>query len=469
MKRPERKRLTPLRALGIFCGLAGAFIGGSMARAQDFAIINATIATGDGSEPVENGTLVVRGGNVVAAGEGVAVPLGVEAIDAGGAWVTPGLFATVTTLGIWDVGAVSQSNDIRANDSPFSAALDVSPIVNPANQHILIHRAAGITRAATTTMPSGSIFAGQGAIIDLDSDGQPVMRARAFQMVDLGETGGRIAGGSRASAHALLRNALREAGSYGEAARIPGRSSEARPTRSGDDLPIDPRLSGRESERGGDVLLTRFDAAALVPVVRGEQPLYVAVERASDIRAVLALNEEFPALDLVLVGAGEGWLAAQEIAAARVPVIADALDDLPETFEVLAATQSNIGRLVQAGVQVAISASSGENPRNMPQAAGNLVALSRLPGATGLSWGQAFAAISSVPAAISGYEGRAGILAPGALADVVMWSGDPLEVGSVPTRVFIGGIEQSLENHQTRLRTRYRDLDESDQPKGFDW
>ena len=150
-------------------------------------------------------------------------------------------------------------------------------------------------------------------------------------------------------------------------------------------------------------------------------------------------------------------------------MIADALDDLPETFEVLAATQSNIGRMMRAGVKVAISASSGTNPRNMPQAAGNLVALGKIPGAAGLTWGQAFAAISSVPAAINGYDGTAGVLKPGALGDVVMWDGDPLEVSSVPTKVFIGGVEQSLENHQSRLRQRYLDLDESELPKAYDW
>lgn len=439
-----KRILTPLAT----SALALASLTAAPAAAQDVVITNATVALGDGSEPIENATVVVRGGKVVAAGADVAAPADVPAIDAGDAWVTPGLFATVTTLGLWDVGAVSESNDQRAGGSPFSASLNTAPIVNPSSQHILVHRAWGITRAATTTMPSGSIFAGQGAIIDLDGDSNPVMRERAFQMVDLGEGGARLSGGSRASAYVLFHAALREAQALSNANGTPQTT----------EITID-----------GEVLLGRFDAEALVPVVTGEQPLYVAVERASDIRSVLALKNDFPRLDMVLVGAGEGWLVADAIAAAGVPVIADALDDLPETFEVLAATQSNIGRMMRAGVTVAISASSGTNPRNMPQAAGNLVALSRIPGASGLSWGEAFAAISSVPAAISGYAGTAGVLSAGALGDVVIWDGDPLEVGSVPTRVFIGGVEQSLESHQSRLRDRYRDLDESDLPKAYDW
>ncbi|MDP4573879.1 amidohydrolase family protein [Qipengyuania sp. G39] len=458
------------RALAVAAGLL-ACASAVPAAAQNIAMTGVTVATGDGSDPIENGAVVVENGRVVYAGPAAGMPQTAMPLmeAAPGTWVTPGLVATVTNLGLWDVGAVSESNDIRAGDSPFSAALDAAPIVNPASQHIAIHRAAGVTRAATVTSASSSIFGGQGAIIDLGSDPQAVTRARAFQTVSLGESGARLAGGSRASAHALLRNALREANEFGSDGRIPGIRSRPAEQGSGDDVPLDPRLVDNRAERGDDVLLSRFDAAALVPVVRGEQPLYVMVERASDIRSVLALKREFANLDLVLVGASEGWLVASDIAAAGVPVIADGLDDLPQGFEELAATQSNIGRMVKAGVTVAINAAAMENPRNLNQYAGNLVALSRIPGADGLSWGQAFAAISSVPARISGLGGRAGVLAPGAAGDVVIWDGDPLEVGAMPTRVFIDGVEQPLENHQSRLRDRYRDLDESDLPKAYDW
>lgn len=458
------KRAIALAASALTLALATA-----PAAAQSIAVTNATVATGDGGNPVEGATVLVRDGRVVAVGTDVAVPSGTATVDGSGMWVTPGIFATVTTLGLWDVGAVTESNDTRAGDAPFSAALDVAPIVNPASQHIAIHRAAGITRAATMIPPSASIFGGQGAIIDLGADADAVMRPRAFQVVDLGEGGARRAGGSRASAHALFRNALREATQLGDAARIPGRSSSQREVTTGDDMPIDPRLSGEATDREGDVLLTRFDAAALVPVVRGEQKLYVAVERAADIRSTIALKREFPRLDMVLVGASEGWLVARDIAASQIPVIADGLDDLPQGFDQLGATQSNVGRMVKAGVTVAINASAMENPRNLNQYAGNLVALTRVPGADGLSWGQAFAAISSVPAQISGLGGRAGVLSQGAVGDLVIWDGDPLEVGSVPTRVFIDGVEQPLDNHQSRLRERYRDLDESDLPKAYDW
>ena len=215
-------------------------------------------------------------------------------------------------------------------------------------------------------------------------------------------------------------------------------------------------------------MLTGAEAEALGPVVTGKQKLFVEAHRASDLRAVLALKREFAALDLVLVGATEGWLVAGEIAAAKVPVIAESLQDLPQSFEQLAATQSNIGRMRSAGVIVAVNAATIENMHHLAQHAGNLVALGRIPGATGLSWGEALAAITSVPARIAGFGGKLGVLAPGAAGDVVMWDGDPLEVSSAPVQVFIDGIEQPLDSHQSRLRDRYRDLDESDLPKAYD-
>ena len=424
-------------------------IAASPLAAQDMVIVNAKLVKGDGGEPIDNGVVVIEGGKVISAGAATGTTFETDTVvDANGSFVTPGLFAAVTTVGIWDVAAVSESNDSRAGGSPFSAALDTAPVVNPANQHIKVNRAAGITRAATMTTPAGSIFGGQGAIIDLGADGQPITKARAFQTVVLGEYGANRAGGSRASAYTLFRASLREAQALAGSRGTPQTT---------------------EITKGDDVMLNRFDAEALVPVVRGEQKLLVAVERAVDIRNALGLKREFPALDMVLVGASEGWMVASDIAAAGVPVLADGLDDLPNAFEELAATQSNIGRMKKAGVTVAINAASMENTRRLSQYAGNLVALANVPGADGLTWGQAFATISSVPAAIAGMGGQAGVLAPGAKADVVIWDGDPLEVGTVPTMVFIDGVQQPLDNHQSRLKERYRDLDESDLPKAYDW
>ncbi|WP_421851260.1 amidohydrolase family protein [Novosphingobium sp.] len=416
----------------------------------DFAVTNATVAIGDGSAPIEGGAVLVRSGKIVAAGRNVVVPAGVPVIDGTGKWVTPGLVTAMTDLGLVDVGAVNESNDSSAGTARFSAGLDVSLAIDPDAPPVAVSRASGVTRAGVAPIAANAIFAGQGAVIDLAQNGPDVIVPRAFQLVELGERGADLAGGSRVAAQALLRNALREARELAQ--RKPGKDS-------GDQTPGQP----------GDALLTRVDAAALIPVVTGKQALFVHVERAADIRGVLALGREFPALRLVIVGAGEGWRVASELAAAKVPVLASALADLPGSFETLAATQSNVGRMTAAGVKVALGGFYDlDQPRYAPQFAGNLVGLSRVPGATGLSWGQALAAITSIPADILGESAAFGSLKPGLAADVVIWDGDPLEVSSTSVAIYIDGRPQSLVNHQSRLRQRYRRPSEGALPKAYE-
>ena len=440
------------------------------ASAQTVAITGGRVVVGDGSAPIDGGTVVIQNGRVVAAGAGVAVPAGAQIVDATGRWVTPGIVAGFSRIGLVEVDAVDSTNDVTANTSPFSAAIDVAPAINPMASPIAINRAAGVTRAIVAPATGRNIFAGQGAVIDLGGDMEPITRARAFQFVELGEAGAGEAGGSRASAHVLLRNALREArdlrAPIGSGTGSPQSASEPPP----EDIEENPYLlpGARRSE---DVLLTRFDAAALVPVLQGRQLLLIHVERASDILQALALKREFPRLRLALVGASEGWRVADRIAAAGVPVIANALEDLPESFEQLASTQSNIGRMRAAGVDVAIGMINDDEARMArvsTQYAGNLVAIGRIPGHTGLSWDQAFAAISSKPAEAIGMADQIGSLRPGRRGDVVIWDGDPLELSSGVEAVWIDGVQQNLENRQTRLRERYRDPVEGQLPNAYE-
>lgn len=411
------------------------------AFAQTVAITGGKVVIGDGSDPIEGGTVLVQDGKVVAAGKGIAVPAGVKTVDASGKWVTPGLVVAVTDLGLFDVDAVDDSNDGDASKSPFSAALDLSAAINPDGQHVKVSRAGGVTRAAVAPLGTGSIFGGQGTVIDLGADPQAVTAPRAFQYVDLGEAGARRAGGSRAASYVMLHNALGEA----------------------KELAASPMAARRD-----DVLLSRRDAQALGAVVSGKQPLYVRVERAADIRMVLGLRTDYPALRLVIVGASEGWMVAGELARAGVPVLATPLNDLPDSFEQLGATQSNVGRMKAAGVKVSLGAFF-DQPRYAPQYAGNLVALTKVPGASGLSWGQAFAAISSGPADAIGMGDKFGSLRAGRAGDVVLWDGDPLELTSGVVKVYIDGIEQPLDNHQTRLRDRYNTPNQGSLPRAYDW
>ncbi|MEO8176421.1 MAG: amidohydrolase family protein [Sphingomicrobium sp.] len=444
----------------------------SPAAAETIAITGGTVARGDGGEPMA-GTVVIRNGRIVAAGPSVRVPAGAMVIDATGKWVTPGIVAGFSRLGLSEVDlSAEDSEDVSAN-GPFSAAIDVVPAINPLASTIAVNRADGVTRAIVAPGTGRSIFAGQGAVIDTGADMDPITAARRFQFVELGESGAATAGGSRASAHVLFRNALREASELRRYAQpVTGGSAAAPDER---DRPVvrnpnESRIYGPDARRSEDVLLTRFDAAALVPVLQGRQYLLVHVERASDILAVIGLRREFPSLKLVLVGASEGWTVADRIAAAGIPVIASAVNDLPASFEQLAATQSNVGRMAAAGVKVSIGMIDDNDTRNLfeqRQYAGNLVALRNVPGATGVGWGEALAMITSRAADAVGMGREIGSLLPGRRGDVVIWSGDPLEGTSAAEVVYIDGVRQPLDNHQTKLRDRYRDLTRRNLPEAY--
>ncbi|HEY0164323.1 MAG TPA: amidohydrolase family protein [Sphingomicrobium sp.] len=443
------------------------------AAAQTIAITGGTVANGDGSEP-RAGTVVIRNGRIVAAGPGVRVPAGATIIDATGKWVTPGIVAGFSRLGLAEVDSSGGgSSDTEASNGPFSAAIDVAPAINPLASTIAVNRADGVTRAIVAPNAARSIFAGQGAVIDTGADMDPITAARRFQFVELGETGASKAGGSRASAHVLFRNALREASELRRYASPVAGGGVGEPDERDRPVIRDPnesRILGAGAQRSEDVLLTRFDAAALVPVLQGRQYLLVHVERASDILQIIRLKREFPSLKLVLVGASEGWTVASSIAAAGIPVIASAVNDLPATFEQLAATQSNVGRMGAAGVRVSIGTIDDNDTRNLfaqRQYAGNLVALRNVPGASGVSWGEALAMITSRPAETVGLGREIGSLLPGRRGDVVIWSGDPFEGSSAAETVYIDGILQPLDNHQTRLRDRYRYLPRRDLPEGY--
>lgn len=443
------------------------------AAAETIAITNGIVATGDGSAPIHGGTVVIRDGRIVAAGQGVRIPPRARVVDAAGKWVTPGIVAGFSRLGLSEVDLSAQGvDDVEAINGPFSAAIDVAPAIDPHYTTIEVNRADGVTRAIVAPGAPRSIFAGQGAVIDTGADLYPITKARVFQFVELGETGAGKAGGSRPSAHILFRNALREAA---ELRRFGGiRASGIEPQdwrlRTVVENPNETRVYSPDARRSQDVLLTRFDAAALVPVLQGSQYLLVHVERATDILQVLQLKREFPSLKIVIVGASEGWLVARDLAAAGVTVIASAVNDLPASFEQRAATQSNVGRMREAGVKVAIGMINDDDTRNLfyqRQYAGNLVSLSNVPGATGLSWGEALRLITSAPAEAVGLGGEIGSLAPGRRADVVIWSGDPLDARNAAETVFIDGIQQPLVTHQSRLLERYRYLPRRDLPEAY--
>jgi len=175
----------------------------------------------------------------------------------------------------------------------------------------------------------------------------------------------------------------------------------------------------------------------------------VSADRASDIQAVLRLARQYK-LRVVINGGAEAWIVARELAAAQVPVIVDPELALPINFESLAARPDNAKLLHAAGVTVVLNASSGQvqSLRNLRQLAGNAIN-------GGLDPAAALAAVTLNPARIYGVDKQLGSLTAGKLADVVLWDGDPFEMSSHPSAVFIAGARMPTLTRQSALRDKY--------------
>jgi imidazolonepropionase-like amidohydrolase len=195
---------------------------------------------------------------------------------------------------------------------------------------------------------------------------------------------------------------------------------------------------------------SRLDLEALAKALGRKLPVVFHVDRASDILASLALAKELD-LNPVIAGGAEAWKVAPALAAAKVPVVVFPLLAGPVSFDALGARDDNAARLHAAGVKLAISTGETHNARKLRQVAGNAVRAG-LPHAAGI------AAITAGPAEALGMSARYGSVAPGKVANLVIWSGDPLEIGTRALRVFIRGREVPLANRQTALLARHRAL-----------
>ena len=391
-----------------------------VALAADALLIrNATVHTGAAGAAPQAGTdVLVQGGKITALGKGLVAPAGARIVDAQGRPITPGVFGGLTRIGLEEIGLDSGNGDHSQRLGQMRPEFDVSQAWNPDAPSVVVHRMNGVTFTVLTpgSASGGSIVAGQGAPASLA--GREALAPRAL-FIDLGGDANDLSGGSRAAQFMLLRQAIVEARA--------------------------PNLVMVHDER----LLSPSGRQVLLEFLKGGGQIVFDVDRAVDIRRAVEFAQQ-EKMRVVIRGGAEAWRLAPELAAARVPVLIDPLDNLPSSFDAVGATMYNAARLHAAGVTVGVSMRSADidDAGKIRQAAGNAVA-------HGLPWAAGFAAITRVPAEIFGVADRFGTLAPGRPADLVMWSGDPLEVSSVADLVVADGQVQSGVSRHTLLRDRY--------------
>jgi hypothetical protein len=415
--------LANLAARALACALAMA---PALSQAQDLLIRNATVHTVTERGTLERTDVLVRNGRIAAVGSNLGAA-GAVIVEANGRPLTPGLFGGITALGVEEIS--QEPTTVDNTPPPAGTAgvpaesrpeLDVTLAFNPESAVIGVNRVEGLTYAmvAPGSIPDAAVIAGQGAVVRLDGRGDAVLAPSRTLFVSLG-AGPAGAGVSRAAQLMLLEQAARE----------------AKPT---------PQM--RDSDFR---LLTPTGREVLARYLAGGRVAF-RVDRATDIRQVLAFARR-QGLQPVIVGGAQAWQLAGELAQAKVPVVLDPLADLPDSFDMIGATLQNAARLTRAGVRVAFTNTSDgtHNARKVRQGAGIAVA-------NGLPWEAALAGLTANPAEIFGLGAQYGRIAPGYVADLVLWSGDPLEVTTVAQQVWIDGRAQPMRSRQTELRDRYR-------------
>jgi imidazolonepropionase-like amidohydrolase len=399
--------------------------------AQTVVITGGTVYPVSGP-PIERGTVLMRDGRIVAVGADVAVPGDAQRIDATGKIVTPGIVNAATQLSVVDIGAVAATRNVSARGREgIAAAFTVWDGLNPVSVLLPPARAAGIT--SVVIAPRGGLLSGQAAVLHLVglSAADMVMRSPVAMVGQIGNPQA-VNAQSRGELFLRLREVLDDARAYSR------------------------RKADYERAQTRQFAASRLDLEALGPVLEGREPLLLEADRASDIESAIKIARDYN-LKLIISGAAEAWMVADKLAAARIPVLTGAMNNIPLSFSSLGTRQENAGLLRRAGVTVVIIGNAGGgdeegfNVRNVRFEAGNAVAY-------GMSREDALRAITLTPAEVFGVADRVGSLQPGKDADVVVWSGDPFEFATQPEHVFIRGREVRGPTRQDLLEQRYKSL-----------
>lgn len=406
--------------------------GAAMAQAPERVTVirNATIVPVVGAR-IQNGMVVIRGSRIEAVGRDLPVPPGARVVDATGLFVYPGMIDSGTDLGLTEIQSVPGGNDTRelGDFNPHDLTLSA---VNPHSELIPVARVNGVTSAITAA--GGGLISGYAALMDLSGWTPREMGVVAqaglvvtYPRVAGGRAGGRTGGattGEQVNRQVeQLMQYFRSAKTYAE-------------------------RKARVDSSGGK--LDRVDLAleAMIPAVTGKVPVIFDVVTVGQIRGALALTDSF-GLKAVLRGAGEAWQLADTLAARMVPVVVGPTTVTPTDNDPYDAIYANAGVLAKAGVLVAFQTASASDSRNLPYNAALAIAY-------GLDAEEALRSVTINPARIWGVADRLGSIEVGKTANLMVTTGDPLDVRTQVRHVFIRGDETPMDDRHTRLYEEFR-------------
>jgi imidazolonepropionase-like amidohydrolase len=460
------------------------------------AIVGGTVHPVTGPA-IENGVVLMQGGKIAAVGSvaAVAVPDGAAKVDAAGLHVYPGLIDGNTGgLGLTEIGSLVATQDSRELGE-FSPELRAAVAVNPDSELIKVARANGVL--AGLTAPTGGTFSGMGALLCLDGWTWEEMAENPAVglFVNFPATGGRrfremghrceetagdpyteeslndpaLQSGADVPAGSRDNEALR-LGQLPLTAQGPAAPAPAAPqtpsapsgegNRAADpdaalkpmnDFIAEARRYQRVKAAGGADAIRAHDPRleAMLPVLDGKLPVFVRASRERDIRSAVRWAKA-NGFKLVIVGGREADKAADLLVKENVPVILGEVLDLPSRYDAPYDEAFTLpARLTKAGVRFCLSTGAASDVRRLPYHAA-------MASAFGLPADEALKAITLYPAQILGAGNRLGSLEPGKDADVILTTGDPLEITSVVKAAYCHGEAVDLGNKQVRLYERYK-------------
>jgi imidazolonepropionase-like amidohydrolase len=380
--------------------------------------------------------VVVVDGKIAGLGAGVKIPAGAQIINAQGLEVYPGMINAWSNLGLTEITSVPATAD-ASEMGDYNPHLLAFSAIHPASEHIPVARVNGIT--ATLSAPSGGIIAGQATLLHLDgwtADEMALLKSAGlvldFPSLDgarEARAGGGGRGGGRRQSFAEIRRdyekRVKELSDLFEAARHYEKARGANP--------------GTERDR---------KLEALVPVIKGELPVFLQADSERDIRNAVDFAGKAK-LNVVLQGGREANKAADLLKRENIPVILGSIVALPVREDDPYDARFTLPRdLAKAGIKFALTSSSSSEVRNLPYEAG-------FAEAYGLPHEDALKAVTLNPAEILGVGTKVGSIETGKIADLVVTDGDLLEIRTQVKHLFIAGRSVSLETKHTRLYEKY--------------